>query len=365
MYWYSESWTWRYWLWLIASFALATVLAGLALAYARRRNLVDLPGRRRSHIAPTPRGGGIGIVLVALAGILLLSHFVPSMGSPLRLSVALALVAAIGWIDDHRPLPASVRLLVHVLAVAIWLYPLIAAIFPSPSAGFRAPTAPLQAAFTVAALGLACVWSINLHNFMDGIDGLVSLQAVFVLSVLAVLSLRYVVSAHSFQIALWAAAVAGFLPWNFPRARLFMGDVGSGSIGLLIAVAAVWQCFSPASAAASGLVATSALVADATCTLLSRIVCGRRWYRAHREHLYQWMTRAGMSHARVVAWYMGWNLVVVLPVLYWMNLRPYGAPPPAGIAAGACVYAAAVLVWICGKRWCLYKVKSGTRHVCA
>jgi UDP-N-acetylmuramyl pentapeptide phosphotransferase/UDP-N-acetylglucosamine-1-phosphate transferase len=365
MYWYSEPWTLRYWLWLGASVVLAFAASGMALAYARRRNLVDLPGRRRSHSVPTPRGGGIGIVVAVLAGIVVLTHVVPSLGSPLRLCVALGLVAAIGWIDDHRPLPAGVRLLVHLLAVAIWLYPLIAAIFPGASAGFRPPTATAQAVLIVAALGLTCVWSINLHNFMDGIDGLMSLQAIFVLIALVVLCGRYAGSAHSLQIALWAAAISGFLPWNFPRARLFMGDVGSGSIGLLIAVAAIWQFLSPASAGASGLVAASGFVTDATCTLLSRLLCGRRWYRPHREHLYQWMTRAGMPHTRVVAWYMGWNLVVVVPVLHWMNLRPYGAPPPVGVAPALWLYGAAVVVWICGKRWCLYKVKSGARHVSA
>jgi UDP-N-acetylmuramyl pentapeptide phosphotransferase/UDP-N-acetylglucosamine-1-phosphate transferase len=365
MYWYSEPWTWRYWLWLAASFALSAAVAAVARVYARRRDLLDLPGQRRSHTVPTPRGGGIGIVVAALIGIIVLSHGMPSSGSALRLCVALGLVAAIGWIDDHRSLPAVLRLIVHFLAVTIWLWPLIAAIHPPVSAGFRAPSEPLPAILAVCALGLACVWSINLHNFMDGIDGLVSLQAIFVLTVLAVLCMRHGISPHAFQILLWAAAVAGFVLWNFPHARLFMGDVGSGSIGLLIAVAAIWQAFSPASAAASGLVAASALVADASFTLLSRMLCGRRWYRAHREHLYQWMTRTGMTHARVVAWYMGWNVLVVLPVLYYMNLRPSGAPPRAGLVATACVYALALLVWICAKRWCLHQIKTGTGHVAA
>lgn len=365
MYWYSEPWTWRYWLFLTASFALSALVSGLALAYARRRRLIDLPGQRRSHSVPTPRGGGIGIVASVLIGIVVISHWVPSLGPQLRLCVALGLVALIGWIDDHRPLPATLRLLVHVCAVTIWLWPLIAAIFPAVTAGFRAPADPPQAIAIVAALGLACVWSINLHNFMDGIDGLVSVQGIFVLVVLAILCQRYAVSAHSMQMALWAAALAGFVLWNFPRAHVFMGDVGSGSIGLLIAVAAIWQAFTPATAAASGLVAASALVADATCTLLSRMLCGRRWYRAHREHLYQWLARTGMSHARVVAWYMAWNLLIVIPVLYVMNIRPSGAPPKPGIAAAAGVYALAIVVWMCGKRWCLYTMKSRVRHVAA
>jgi UDP-N-acetylmuramyl pentapeptide phosphotransferase/UDP-N-acetylglucosamine-1-phosphate transferase len=197
---------------------------------------------------------------------------------------------------------------------------------------------------------------------MDGIDGILAMQAAFVLVTMAVLCQRYAVSAHAMQIALWTAAVAGFLPFNFPRARAFMGDVGSGGVGFLIAVAAIWQNSSPYTAALSGAVAASAFVTDASCTLLSRMLCGRRWYRAHREHLYQWLTRTGMSHVRVVGWYMAWNLLIVVPLLYWMNLRRFGAPPKPGIAAALGIYALAIVVWICGKRWCLYKVKSKQRH---
>ncbi|MGH8042893.1 MAG: MraY family glycosyltransferase [Rudaea sp.] len=362
MYWYSEHWTLRYWLWLAASFALAATVAWLALRYARRLALVDQPGQRRLHTVATPRGGGIGIVIAALAGILALTHAVPALGSPLRLCIAIGLVAAVGWIDDHRPLPAGVRLLVHCFAVAIWLLPLLAALFPLATSTPRLDSSFWPSAGIITLLGFVCVWSINLHNFMDGIDGLLSLQAIFVLVVLAVLCQRNAVNAHHFLIVLWAAAIAGFVLFNFPRARVFMGDVGSGSVGLLVAVAAIWQNSSPATAAASGIVAASAFVTDASCTLLSRMLSGRRWYRAHREHLYQWMARSGMSHGRVVTCFMGWNLLVVAPLLYWMNLRPYGAPPKSGIGAAAMLYLLAVIVWICGKRWCLYKAESERRN---
>ncbi|MGH8090855.1 MAG: MraY family glycosyltransferase, partial [Rudaea sp.] len=321
MFWYAEPWTLRYWLWLAASFALSAVVTWAALHYARRRALVDLPGRRRSHAAPTPRGAGIGIVVAALASIFVLAHAEPAAASGLRLLVPIALVAAIGWIDDHRPLPVLVRLGVHCLAVAIFLLPLLAALFAASTSPTQLDTTFWQSAGIIALLAFVCVWSINLHNFMDGIDGLLAMQGIFVLVVMVVLCQRYGINPHGVQIALWAAAVAAFLPFNFPRARGFMGDVGSGSVGFLLAIAAIWQNSSPYTAALSGLVAASAFVTDASCTLLSRMLCGRRWYRAHREHLYQWMTRAGMSHAQVVAWYMGWNLLIVVPVLYWMNLR--------------------------------------------
>ena len=124
MFWYSEPWTLHYWLWLAAGFALSAVVTWAALHYARRRALVDLPGRRRSHAAPTPRGAGIGIVVAALASIFVLAHAEPAAASGLRLLVPIAFVAAIGWIDDHRPLSVLLRLGVHCLAVVIFLQPL-------------------------------------------------------------------------------------------------------------------------------------------------------------------------------------------------------------------------------------------------
>ncbi|TLY50935.1 MAG: glycosyl transferase family 4, partial [Gammaproteobacteria bacterium] len=149
------------------------------------------------------------------------------------------------------------------------------------------------------------------------------------------------------------------LPFNFPRARVFMGDVGSGVLGLMIGVGVLWQMMITETAMLSGFVACSAFVTDATCTLLSRMFSGRRWYSAHREHLYQWMTRTGMSHARVVAWYMGWNLCVVAPVLY---LASRSAAPSSGLFWTVGIYALAVAVWVAGKRWCLVKVKDATKQ---
>ncbi len=353
----------HWWVWPCASLLLSTFVTTLSIRYAHRSKLLDMPGQRRSHSTPTPRGGGIGIVVAVIFGCAALAHFVPGATSPLRLMCAIVLIALVGWIDDHRPLPALLRLLVHCVAVAIWLSPLIAALF-APSPVQQPDTMPWQSAGILATLGFICVWSINLHNFMDGIDGLLSMQAIFVLCVLAVLCLREPGSMHPLQIGLWAAAIAGFVPFNFPRARVFMGDVGSGAVGMLIAVAAIWQSSTPETAVASGVIAVSAFVTDASCTLVSRMFYGRRWYSAHREHLYQWMTRTGMSHARVVAWYLGWNLLIVLPLLCLINRRAAGQMPGTGISVAVAVYTAAVALWIFGKRWCLHKVEL-QRHAVA
>ena len=273
-------------------------------------------------------------------------------------TLALALVAAVGWIDDHGGLAARWRLLAHFAAAALILFALSfqpASIVPGAHAWIMATV------IGVAWIGL--VWSINLHNFMDGINGILAFQALFVLAAFAVLCAHAGAELDAWHLGALGAAVAAFIPFNFPRARVFMGDVGSGVVGLLIGLSALRLLSIDEIDAASGLIACSGFVTDATCNLLSRMWRGRRWYSAHREHLYQWMVRAGMSHTRVVAWYMGWNLVVVAPVL-WMLNRGLHPDAPFGAVAVVTVYGVGTALWIFGKRWCLDKVNS-RRHASA
>jgi UDP-N-acetylmuramyl pentapeptide phosphotransferase/UDP-N-acetylglucosamine-1-phosphate transferase len=352
---------------LTATLALSASLTWLAIRYARRRQLLDLPGRRRSHSEPTPRGGGIAIVAAMLAGGLALAWQSTRGYLPILLPPIVG-IALVGWLDDHGGLSAAKRFAMHTVAAA-WVFAgplLLLTVLPmsDPPSGLG------LAGIAAVVVTIAIVWSINLHNFMDGINGLLTLQAIFVLCALSGL-LAWRDADGAALLLVCAAACAGFLPFNFPRARIFMGDVGSGVLGFAIAVAVLWQIATPRIAAASGLVLCSAFVTDATCTLLSRMLRGRRWYSAHREHLYQWLVRCGHSHARVVAFYMGWNLLIVLPVIGWMNRSPTsqapaaGALPSFGIGAAAGVYALAVVTWWFGKRWCLAAVRERGRHAAA
>jgi len=350
---------------MIAAVAVSAIATWLAIGYARRRRLIDEPGMRRSHTEPTPRGGGIGIVIAALVAgcIPAIIHPPTSIGAAVVLTLAIAIVATVGWIDDHRGLSARARFAAHCIAAILFLSPVIAAVALSPEAletHFTTTVSTVWISLVVIALGI--VWFVNLHNFMDGIDGILAAQAIFVLGALALLC-RHVGEPHAGEILVFAAAAAGFLPFNFPRARIFMGDVGSGVLGLLIALAVLWQMSAPDTAFASGLILCSAFVTDATCTLVSRIARGRRWYSAHREHLYQWLVRSGFSHAGVVALYMGWNLVIALPVVAWINRAPGAWMPIAnanaemregsGLGAAVLVYVLGAIVWLVGKRWCL------------
>lgn len=353
--------------WLGATAASASGMTWWAIRYARRRQLLDLPGQRRSHRVPTPRGGGIAIV----AAILMFGLLPVVASSQLELPVpawmlatAVSGIALVGWRDDHGGLSARLRFLVHCLAaMLVFALPLLRAVL-APDGQGSAAVSPGLAIVAAAIVTLGIAWSINLHNFMDGIDGLLALQAMFVLCVLAALQFAHGQDTQAWQLLVWAAACAGFLPFNFPRARVFMGDVGSGVLGLLVAVAVLWQVGTPGIAAASGLALCSAFTTDATCTLLLRMLGGRRWYSAHREHLYQWLVRGGWSHARTVTCYMAWNLLIVLPVVYWMNRSPQ-ARASTGIGAVAALHAVAVVLWWWGKRACLGRALARRTHATA
>lgn len=280
----------------MAGLALAWVLAGVALgagataaarAYALRRRLIDLPGERRSHRAATPRGGGISIVLVLLAALFALALAAPDAWPACLLAgTGLALVAGIGWLDDHRPLSALARLAVHAVAAAL----LAGALWSRGGS-------PLDIAVAFAAVLVL----VNVWNFMDGIDGIAAAQAL-------VAAVAWALMAG--QGAVWwaglalAAGILGFLPYNFPRARIFLGDVGSGALGY--ALASLFAFGAAGVHPDARLLWTLPLLpflVDASLTLASRILAGEAWWRPHVTHAYQvWARKAG-SHVPVTLAY--------------------------------------------------------------
>jgi UDP-N-acetylmuramyl pentapeptide phosphotransferase/UDP-N-acetylglucosamine-1-phosphate transferase len=320
----------------LIAFLLAVGAVRLTIAYAHRRGMLDEPGRRRSHSIPTPRGGGLGVILGALVGMLpalvLLPGSLPVLLAATFLLATLA-VAAVGWWDDHGSLPVLPRLLVQLAAVGLFCGALVACgvhwLWGLP-------------------LLLAGVWAINLHNFMDGIDGLLAQQTIFVgvaLGVLAYASGQLALSAASVALA---AAALGFWLFNRSPARIFMGDVGSGTLGLLVFMltALLWR--SRDALLWPALILSSAFAIDATLTLLQRMLSGRRWYTPHREHLYQWMVRRGGTHLQVGGRYAAWNVLVCIPAA-WLAFE-YPAVAPLLCVA---LYVAAGALWWKARRWCL------------
>ena len=277
---------------------LSAVLTCGAIGYARARKLYDLPGERRSHTIATARGGGIAIVLVALTALAVAAVQLPQWRGHIAVfGLGLLAVAGIGWWDDHRPLSARVRLYVHVGA-SLLLAGLALRITQSP---------------LIALCGFALsVCLINVWNFMDGINGIAASQAALV-GVGFALLLPWPLSLPGWVLA---AACLGFLPFNFPRARIFMGDVGSGALGYL--VAGVWVF--TAAHMQNSLVALAlplvAFLGDAGLTLLRRVWAGERITQAHAQHLYQRLTQCGCSHAFVTTAYFVFTLLAIFFMHY-------------------------------------------------
>lgn len=338
---------------LVCGFVLSIAATGAALAYARRRGILDQPGQRRSHTAPTPRGGGIGIVVAALAvgvPMLVVLPRTQPLATALLLALAVLAVAAIGWLDDHRPLPVWPRIIVHLCAGAI-----VASAILLPAMRFHD-----HAAWWLPVVAVAIAGSINAHNFMDGIDGILGLQGLFVMLGYGALAIVFRQSGVAGFALATAAGCAGFLLFNLPPAKIFMGDVGSGTLGLLIAMAAVLLIARDSASLWACLILPSAFLVDSGLTLARRVVTGQRWYTPHRQHLYQWLVRVKWSHARTDVAYMSWNLVVVAP-LAWLAARW----PDHGFVPCLIAYGVSAVVWGFGKRGCLGTARRSHPHVAA
>jgi UDP-N-acetylmuramyl pentapeptide phosphotransferase/UDP-N-acetylglucosamine-1-phosphate transferase len=281
--------------------ALASfVLTALAIAYSKRRGLFDHPGERHSHTAPTPRGGGAGLVLAWIGSQFLLTPPYSAGDWADCIATGVAAIAMLGWWDDHRSLSARLRFTLQLavgLFVVIW--------FTSVGLIGHWVVAP-------AAL-LFLLWMTNLYNFMDGSNGMAGLQGVFSAAVLAWLFQRAGQPAAAATCLLLAAACLGFLPWNLGRARVFMGDVGSLALGFAFGGLLIYGHGSAAFSLPVALLVMALFLADSTLTLLVRVIRGERWYNAHRQHLYQQLIAAGWTHGRVVVAYQALNLLLVLP----------------------------------------------------
>jgi Fuc2NAc and GlcNAc transferase len=291
---------------LLSGTALSWVLTAGLRRYALARAVLDVPNHRSSHSVPTPRGGGLAIALVALAGLALaaaLGWVAPRLA--LALGAGGALVAAVGWVDDHRPLPARARFAIHAAAAAWALWWLGG--MPALTLGHG--TLRLGIAGAVIAL-TGIVWVVNLYNFMDGIDGLAGGEAVTAGVAGGALLLWAGHPGMALAALLLATAGSGFLAWNWSPARIFMGDVGSCFLGFSFAVLAVASQNAGAVPLIAWVVLLGVFVVDATFTLVRRALRREAWYDAHRQHAYQRMVDAGWSHARVSGSVMAVNVVL-------------------------------------------------------
>ncbi len=287
--------------------------------------LVDQPNSRSSHSIPTPRGGGLSIVAVTTASL----GFLYASGlliAPLAAALIVGglCVAAVGFWDDVRSAPIFVRIIVHFGAAALAVYCL----------GRTSDVGAIGRVFNI----LAIAWFLNLFNFMDGIDGLAASEAVFVLGGGAALGMLAGSSMDHVGPPLAAAAAClGFIRWNWPRAVIFMGDVGSGYLGYAIAVIAISSAQTSALNIYAWIILAGVFLVDASVTLGMRSLRGERIYEAHRTHAYQRLALRWGSHSRVTLAVNILNLVWLLPCAGFAVKFP-------GAALEICIMALAPLV---------------------
>ena len=296
-------------------FAIAAVLSFLLTWGVRRRtlrlDLLDVPNERSSHAVPVPRGGGLAIASTFLLGLpVLVWGNAMTMQEMIGLLGAGILVATVGAVDDFARISARWRLLAHFVA-ASWGLAWMGGLPPEAISGFVTGTG--WGVQLLAVVGL--VWLLNLYNFMDGIDGIAGVEAMSVCGGGALLyALMLPATAAWLAPMLLLVAVLGFLCWNFPPAKIFMGDAGSGFLGLVLGLLAIQAAWVASAFFWGWLILLGVFIVDATVTLLVRLLRGEKIYRAHRSHAYQFAARQYGSHKTVTLLVGAVNLFWLLPL---------------------------------------------------
>jgi Fuc2NAc and GlcNAc transferase len=308
----------------VAAFVVVLILTRWVILIGSRGQWWEPLSPRGSHTVPTLGRGGIGFVI--FLSLSLPFYALAWLGGRVAATFTLAglAIAFIGLLDDARPLPVLPRILVHILAVTVAGLVIGTQVADAGASWFLAGA---SAVILASGLGVAWVWFINLFNFMDGIDGIAAAEVVFVATAASVLSVE---TGHPELASAWAVvagACLGFLFWNAPPAKIFMGNVGSGFLGfivgglLLLSVDA--GAFPPW--VAPTLVAT--FLGDATVTLLRRMLRGEPWYEGHRQHAYQHLATRWKSHGRVTGAYSLFNVFVIAPAAWYATQYPTVALP--------------------------------------
>ena len=285
-------------------------------AFTLQRGLLDIPNERSSHVTPTPRGGGLVMAIVAIAG-----YVVGCVALGEQISVGYligsAIIVLVGWLDDVFSLSFIWRLIAQGLAAGIVIY------FCGAITSFYLPGFGLQMNLGWSAnilTGLLIVWLLNAYNFMDGIDGIAGLQAVIAASSWVAVGIMIGGNTVTIISLALAAAAFGFLPHNWQPAKIFMGDAGSSFLGFSFAVLPI-LARSPnepqnAKFATFALLAIWPFVFDSAITIVRRGLRGEKVWSAHREHLYQRLVISGQRHSVITAFYGGMSAVVATLAIF-------------------------------------------------
>lgn len=311
---------------------LSSVLVAVLLRRFHAAGIVDAVGARSSHVQPTPRGGGLGFVVAATIGLVVAAIMLKGVPVTSLAGVASAgvAVAAVGFLDDLRGVPAIYRLLVHLGAAVVGLGSLSA--FELIGGG------SLVMAGTAAALVVGVAWLVNAFNFMDGTDGFAATHGLAAVGMVAALLLASPAGPECTLAIVMAVAVAGallgFLPFNWPRARIFMGDVGSGWLGFMVALTWLAAGRVRPDAALAGIAWVAPFLMDAIVCVVRRALRGERVWQAHRSHAYQNLVRRLGGHARLLGVWWALMICVYLPLAALVTRTGPWPWLPLALAAG-------------------------------
>ena len=267
------------------------LLCALYVRIARKANIVDTPNARSSHARATPLGGGLPMFLAFFAGLAIAFDSALWPFVFLFISGIAGCLVVLGVLDDLFTLSIKLRLVLYAAA---------ALLASSALLGGQGALWGLPTELVVVCASLAVLWMLNLYNFMDGIDGIAAIQAALASGFIAFLA-HASDPQYALFCALFGAAQLGFLVWNWPPARLFMGDAGSVPTGFLLACLVLLGATENAVNPASWMILLALFITDASGTLLWRVLSGQRFTQGHRSHAYQRLSRHWQSHLRVDA----------------------------------------------------------------
>lgn len=288
---------------------------GLFIKYAKENNITDIPTERSSHSTPTPRGGGIGFVFTSIIAFIIYFAWQDLLiySTYLFFVITTTVVASLGWFDDRNDLSQTIRFTIQVTVAGLILF------FVGGLDRFSLPYVPeFSLGFFSPFLGILWIVGVtNIYNFMDGIDGIATAQALtasggwmifsFLWSEPVLLTVNLVVFASVFV----------FLIYNWAPAKIFMGDVGSLFLGFFFSVmpflaASVSDEITIASSLWIGALLLWPFLFDSTYTILRRLIKGKYVFRAHRSHLYQRLYTSGWSHSKISILYLSFSLICLI-----------------------------------------------------
>jgi len=283
---------------LLISFIGTAIIRRIALKY----KVLDVPSERSSHDIPTPRGGGLAIVICWYLGLTVL-FVLDQLDKQLYCALMTgAILAVISLLDDMLSLSARIRLIVQV-AVAIGAILCMGGIEFAPEVGSDLFWQIIV--YPIVILGI--VWFINLFNFLDGLDGYAALEALFI-------SAGVFIFTHDSVLLVLISVITGFLYWNWPKARIFMGDVGSTQLGFVLSVLAIYFHKTNELGIVFWLMLSAVFWFDATLTLGRRLLNREKLGRAHRKHAYQRLVRSGYSHLKTSLYALAVNILILVVV---------------------------------------------------